>query len=88
MPTRIVTTTYRYKRPPGKRKAPAVVRPAKPGDDNRPEPEPARQPAIVTATGRKRAKLLRAEKQAAEPDDAEATAQAKAFLARMLRPPD
>jgi hypothetical protein len=38
----IVTTHYRYKRPPRKRKAvaieaPAIVRKAKPGNDNRPE---------------------------------------------------
>ena len=32
--TRIVTTTYRYKRPPRKRKA--VARKARPGNDNRP----------------------------------------------------
>jgi len=39
--TRIVTTAYRYKHPPKKRKAtplpgPAIVRKPKPGNDNRP----------------------------------------------------
>jgi hypothetical protein len=77
--TRIVTTHYRYKPPPRKRKAvpqprpavvtpkrkltvakqpvpaAAVVRKAKPCNDNRPEPEPehlpdaGKKPAIVTA---------------------------------------
>jgi hypothetical protein len=77
--TRIVTTHYRYKPPPRKRKAvplagptvvtpkrkpavakkleptSAVVRKAKPCNDNRPEPEPehlpdaGKKPAIVTA---------------------------------------
>jgi hypothetical protein len=55
---RIVTTHYRYKRPPRKRKAvaseaPAVVRKAKPSNDNRPEaellPNPEKKPAIVSA---------------------------------------
>jgi hypothetical protein len=44
-------------------------------------------PAVVTTTSRKRAKLLRADKRAAEPDnDPEAAAQVKAFFARMIRP--
>jgi hypothetical protein len=70
--TRIVTTTYRYKPPPPKRKEapplpvevipsrPAVVRKAKPCNDNRPEAETERlptvgkqKPAIVTTAGRK-----------------------------------
>jgi hypothetical protein len=43
-------------------------------------------PAIVTATNRRRARLLRAE-MAAEPDgDPEATARVKAFFARAIRP--
>ena len=62
--TRIVTSTYRYKRPPRKRKAvplegPAIVRgAAKPGDDNhRRPPAPLhhrwdRKSAIVTAKRR------------------------------------
>jgi hypothetical protein len=120
--TRIVTTTYRYKRPPRKRKsaaleAPAVVttkssrrpvlretaaegsvtarrydgaaQPSTPREAARVAP-PAnddRKPAIVTATSKKRLKLLRAEKRASEPDnDPEATARVKAFFARMIRP--
>jgi hypothetical protein len=61
--TRIVTTAYRYKRPLMKRKAAvakkpepaaAVVRKAKPCNDNRHEPEQhlptgGKKPAIVTA---------------------------------------
>jgi hypothetical protein len=120
----IVTTTYRYKRPPRKRKAvavegPAVVtakssrrpvggteeaaaevpmtarttgqqaQPSTPREAARVAP-PAnddRKPAIVTATSKKRLKLLRAEKRASEPDnDPEATARVKAFFARMIRP--
>jgi hypothetical protein len=46
-----------------------------------------RKPAIVSATSRKRLKLLRADKRAAEQgDDPQATARVKAFLARMVRP--
>jgi hypothetical protein len=99
--TRIVTTAYRPKRQPKKRKAvaiagPAVVRkravaPVEPDDqynDHRstaPTGVPAnddRKPAIVTTTSRKRVKLLRPEL----PDDPEADARVKAFLARMIRP--
>jgi hypothetical protein len=83
--TRIVTTTYRYKRPPRKRKAvalevPAVVTrkhaagPAKSvkAADRLPE-QPAnddRKPAtIVSTTSRKRLKLLHAEERSAQRDD-------------------
>jgi hypothetical protein len=58
----------------------------------KPETTPApanddRKSAIITATCRKRLKLLRAEKRAAEPDnDPEAPARVKAFFARMIRP--
>jgi hypothetical protein len=100
--TRIVTTTYRYKRPPRKRKAvalevPAVVtrkRAAGPAKsvkaaDRLPE-QPAnddRKPAIVSTTSRKRLKLLRAEKRPAERDeDPEAMARVRAFFARNVRP--
>jgi hypothetical protein len=103
--TRIVTTPYRYKRPPRKRKAvaldiPAVVtakssrrpvggteeaaakvpmtarttgqqaQPSTPREAARVAP-PAnddRKPAIVTTTSRKRLKLLRADKRAADTD--------------------
>jgi len=94
--TRIVTTTYRYKRPPRKRKAvalevPAVVQLSKPG--NRPEHQPARHPddgkesAIVSTTSRKRLKLLRAEERSAVRDeDPEAMARVRAFFARNVRP--
>jgi hypothetical protein len=126
--TRIVTTTYRYKRPPRKRKAVALDMPAvvaakrnrRPGNETAVEVDadhpsrgeaaqpstpraaarvitpphhsasPAnddRKPAIVTATSKKRLKLLRADKRATEPDnDPEATARVKAFFARMIRP--
>jgi hypothetical protein len=52
--TRIVHTAYRYKRPPGKRKAvalevPAVVKAADPAD--------ARKSAVVTIRSRKHAML-------------------------------
>jgi hypothetical protein len=79
--TRIVTTRYRTKRPPRKRKPvaiegpvivtpkrkeappldleakvarPAVVRKAKPGNDNRPDVLPQNKPAIVTAKPKRR----------------------------------
>ena len=50
---RIVTSTYRYKRPPRKRKAvplegPAIVRRVKPGNDNHPDP-----PAPLPTDGKK-----------------------------------
>jgi hypothetical protein len=96
--TRIVTTTYRYKRPPRKRKAvalevPAVVtrkRAAGPAKsvkaaDRLPE-QPAnddRKPAIVSTTSPKRLKLPRAEKRPAERDeDPEAAAEMRAWLER------
>jgi hypothetical protein len=128
MTSSIVTTHYRYKRPPRNRKvvaieAPAVVTtknsrrpvlgetaakvqraPVQEGTVQSSTPREAarvispshhsaspanddRKPAIVTATSRKRSKLLRAEKRASEPDnDPEATARVKAFFARMIRP--
>ena len=93
--TRIVTTAYRYKRPPKKRKAvalevPAVVRKRGRADAVEPpdrvgDPPPAnedRKPAIVTSASRKRGRLLRAE-QATEPDDdPEAEAAMRAWLER------
>jgi hypothetical protein len=126
--TRIVTTHYRYKRPPRKRKAVAIeapavvtakssrhppvrgtkeaaaevtraptpvregaVQPSTPREPARVIAQPPanddRKPAIVTTTSRKRLKLRRTEKRAAEPDnDPEATARVKAFFARMIRP--
>jgi hypothetical protein len=124
--TRIVTTTYRYKRPPRKRRpvaldVPAVVTtkssrrpvlgetaaevqraPVQEGTAQSSTPREAarvispphhsgspanddRKPAIITTTSRK--KLLRADKPAEQDDDPEATAQVKAFFARMMRPP-
>ena len=50
---------------------PAIVRRLKPGNDNRPEPAPARSgemPAIVTTVSRKRVTLLRAERASADGD--------------------
>ena len=71
--TSIVTTAYRPKRPPPKRKAIALAGPVvvtrankrrepPPANDDAPaKPAPAAaKPAIVTTTSRKRAKLLRA----------------------------
>jgi hypothetical protein len=53
-------------------------------DDTPTEPAPpAEKSAIVTTASRKRAKLLQPEL----PDDPEADARVKAFLARMIRPP-
>jgi hypothetical protein len=82
---RIVTTTYRYKRPRNKKRSvtlevPVVVGPRRrvpPPADGQSPPEPAarppasddRKPAIVTTTSRKRLKLLRADQQAAEAGD-------------------
>ena len=122
--TRIVISTYCYKRPPRNRKAVALEVPAVIATKSSRRPiweekaaaevsvtarttgqraqpstpraaaraiatAPAnddRKPAIITATCRKRLKLLRAEKRAAEPDnDPEATARVKAFFARMIR---
>jgi hypothetical protein len=77
----IITTHYRYKRPPRKRKAvaleaPSIVRKfaaraAKSADDVDPATLPAsddRKSAIVTTTSRKRLELLRAEKRTVNPD--------------------
>ena len=54
--TRIVTYAHRYKPKPLKKRAaslpgPAIVREAKPGNDNRPEPEPrpTERSAIIIA---------------------------------------
>jgi hypothetical protein len=58
MPTRIVTSTYRYKRPPPKRKAvplegPAIVTKRAPAPRQTSAPKPAaaddRKPVVVTA---------------------------------------
>jgi hypothetical protein len=87
--TRVVTTAYRYKPPPRKRKlalaSPAVITrankrrdPEPANDDNPSKPAPAAaKPAIVT-TSRKRVKLLRAEERTAELDDPEADAAMRA----------
>ena len=99
---RIVTTIYRYKRPPKKKRpvtldVPVIVAPrkrARPPAEGQSQPEPAtqppasddRKPSVVTTTSRKRLKLLRVDQRAAEADDPEATARAKAFFARMVRP--
>jgi hypothetical protein len=101
--SRIVTTSYRYKPPPREQKAVAIAGPAVVRDPSRamhkiPAAEKVeapdisdngykKRPAIITTTRRKRTKLLRFE-QAAEPeDDPEATPRVKAFVARMVRPP-
>ena len=90
--TRIVTTAYRYKPPPRKRKlalaSPAVItrankrRDPEPANDDHPsKPAPAAaKPSIVTTTSRKRVKLLRAEERTAELDDPEADAAMRAWL--------
>ena len=95
--TRIVTTTYRYKRPPRKRKAvaldvPAVVPRKRASLPNYGKPKlglappPAnddRKSAIVTTTSRKRLKLLHhAEGPAERDDDPEASAEMRAWLER------
>ena len=79
-------------RPPRKRKAvpltgPTIKRKGAPKPETTPAPaNDDRKSAIITATCRKRLKLLRAEKRAAEPDnDPEAPARVKAFFARMIR---
>ena len=93
---RIVTTAYRYKRPPKKRKAvalevPAVVRKRGRADaavlpDRVEDPALAHddcKPAIVTTTSRKRTKLLRTEQAAEpEPDDPEADTAMRAWIER------
>jgi hypothetical protein len=53
--SRPVTSTYRYKRPPRKRKAvplpsPAVVRKVKPCNDNRPDVVPQNKSAAIVRT--------------------------------------
>jgi hypothetical protein len=73
--TRIVTSTYRYKRPPRKRKAvaleaPVIVRKSESRDSGSaddvdiagPSANDDRKPAITTTTSRKRTKLLRTDK--------------------------
>ena len=82
--TRIVTSTYRYKRPPRKRKAvplegPAIV--TKRSASVRRGVKPSNEPvAIVTA------KTPRGRKAAWTDDGAETPESLKAFLARMVRP--
>ena len=94
--TRIVTTHHRYKRPPKKGKAvalkgPAIVRkrgradPVAPPDRVEDHPTLAndhRQPAIVTSTSRKRARLQRASEISEASDDPEADAAMRAWLER------
>ena len=90
MPSRIVTSTYRYKRPPRKKKpilleVPAIVtrksdpRPivqrAKAGNDNRPAEQPV---AIVTA------KKPRGRKAAWGDDGQETPPEIKALIERMM----
>jgi hypothetical protein len=66
---------------------PAKDHPTPANNDRKPPSPCARQPAIVTSTSRKRAKLERAADRAAEPDnDPKATARVRAFLDRMIRP--
>ena len=87
MPSRIVTSTYRYKRPPRKRKAvalegPVIVtkRTATPAKVAPPPANDDRKSAIVITS--KRSKLR------GEPEiNTEADARVKAFLARVVRPP-
>ena len=86
MPARIVTSTYRYKRPPRKRKAvplegPAIVRKGTAKPETPPAPaNDDRKPAIVTSTRRGR-------RPKPEPEiNPEADARVKAFLARMMQP--
>jgi hypothetical protein len=93
--TRIVTTTYRYKRPPRKRKAvalevPAIITRKRAERSSHPSTStsgvPAngdRKSAIASATSRKRRKLLRAEARSSErDDDPEAAAQNRTWLER------
>jgi hypothetical protein len=94
----VVTTVYRPKRPPRKKKAvplagprvvtakraAAVTAPLPANDDGKPAPEKS---AIVTTTSRKLLKLERADRRRADrPEDPEAVAEVKAFIARMIRP--
>ena len=89
------TSTYRYKRPPRKRKAvplegPAIVAPrakAAPAivqRDVKPSNNnrPAEQPTVAIVTARK----PRGRKAAWVDDDAETPESVKVFLARMIRP--
>lgn len=87
--TRIVTNTYRYKRPPRKRKAaateiPVIVRKrdAEPASGSGYQMAPSK---IITTTSRKRSKLLRAERQTPTATG-EVSPEVKAFFARMVRP--
>jgi hypothetical protein len=91
MPARIVTSTYRYKRPPRKRKAvpldsPVIVRSGRKREEASQPATPApanddRKPAIVTAA-------RRGHRQKPEPEiNPEAEARVQAFLARVMGPP-
>ena len=74
----------RRRPPPVDDDQPEPAAPPPANDDTPTEPAPpAAKSAIVTTASRKRTKLLRAEL----PDDPEAEARVKAFLARMVRPP-
>ena len=103
MPSRIVTSTYRYKRPPRKRKAvplegPAIVTKRRllpdagtqavaPARDHRPA-EPAPVPAARKRSAIVTAASKRGRPPKPEPEiNPEAEARVKAFLARMMRPP-
>jgi hypothetical protein len=95
---RIVTTHYRYKPPPRKRKAVPQPRPAVatkratlPGTGKRAANDDrklvaAKKPALVITASRKLTKLRRMELALADDDAPEATARVKAFFARMIRP--
>ena len=94
MPSRIVTSTYRFKRPPRKRKAvpltwPAIVTPRSKaasasvtrGVKPGNDNRPVEQPAAIVT-----AKKPRGRKAAWADDGAETPESVKAFLARMVRP--
>jgi hypothetical protein len=91
---RIVTSTYRYKRPPRKRKAVALevsvivtergktdAVPPQLVEDHPTPANDARKPAIATSISRKRTRLLSAA-QASAPDDLEADTAMRAWLER------
>jgi len=95
MPRAIVTSTYRYKRPPRKRKevpltGPAIVtRRSQAASASVPrgvkpgnDNRPAEQPAVAIVT----AKNPRGPKAAWTDDGSETPESVKAFLARMVRP--
>jgi hypothetical protein len=94
MPTRIVTSTYRYKRPPRKRKAvplegPAIVTPrakaapaSVPRDVKPGNDNRSVEPPVVIVTARK----PRRRKAVWTDDGGETPESVKAFLARMVRP--